>query len=274
MRKLNLVMMVVLTLGVIAGAAYLSMGGPPPDDDEGKRVEYLLRKLGDLDPELRGEAEAAFRAMGAEALPILKEAAGTDDARVARRARKLVGELEPAPFVREASPETKPEAPETPETAAGNVRFVIECPEPEVRTLQEARFYVRLVNEGPVPVFLVKFGADGYNRIGGFEIVDAEEKVAWATCEFPAILHPIVTKPQLLEVSPGATFDLFAGQADGRAGLFAAASPSGKGPYRIRFFYDAGEESGYTKAVKGAAGGSPLPPERLYSNPVVVRVAD
>lgn len=269
MKPLNLVLMVALTAGVIVTAGMLSLGPREDEDPERRRVARLLRKLGDPDLQLRREAEEAFRKMGAGAVPVLREAAVSEDRMLSRRAAVLLRELRPpAPGMADApEPPEKPEAPPA-EAVEAPVRFVLTCPVPEVPDLAEARFYVRLVNEGPSPVILARDARIRYGRFARFEIRRGGRSEL-VSCE-PAP-SPGEEESELIVVPGGATFDLYAGQLDGRTGPGRGMAEPGE--VRVRFVYDASEESAYRAAVEGAPQGVPLPAGRMASNEAVIRIA-
>ena len=121
MRTLNFALMVVLTIGIFVTAGYLALNGTSKSKDSrllADRYARLLRKLGDEDPDLRREAKTQLRGMGAHALPILREAAQSDDSRLAEEATALLDELAPP------------------------VRFTLERPDPQV-----LRFRVQIIND-------------------------------------------------------------------------------------------------------------------------------
>ena len=109
MRRLNLALMVVLTIGIIASAGYLALSGNGENGEDRTLEEQrakLFRKLADEDPDRRREAKNQLRAMGSAAIPILREAARSDDSRLVDQAKALLRELEPSVrFVLEATEE-------------------------------------------------------------------------------------------------------------------------------------------------------------------------
>lgn len=90
MHKLNLVLMVVLAVAVIGGAAYLSTGQESRSGPDTAKIERLIRLLGDPDPDISRDAESDLRSMGPVAHPALRKAAGSSDRRVADRALRLL----------------------------------------------------------------------------------------------------------------------------------------------------------------------------------------
>ncbi len=86
----NLALMVLLAVGVIAGAAYLALGTPSPDP---ARVERMVRDLDDGDPDVRREAEEGIRRAGPAAADALRRAAKSPDAGRAARAATLLREM-------------------------------------------------------------------------------------------------------------------------------------------------------------------------------------
>ena len=240
MRKLNLALMILLTFGVIASAGYLALSGNVKnhegwrlDDQRGK----LFRKLADDDPDRRREAEGQLRSMGPRAVPILREAARSDDPRLADRAAELLREFEPP------------------------VRLVLERPEAGVH-----RFRVRLVNEGREAVLLAR---DPVGRYGRIEAVDGAGRTVPLGLETEAAGSP-EQEADVVSVPAGQTFDLFAGRGDG---TIAPGQPfPGPGAWKVRFIYDASEGSDYRRRIEGSPDGIPLPSEVLVSNDVAVHV--
>ena len=103
MYLLRWVAMTVLSVGIVGGAAVLAIGsGPRAGSPEEEEAKVMVRRLADTDPELREEAEARVRALDRTALPFLRAACGSSDLGLARRARKLLDEIEGnAPLGRE-----------------------------------------------------------------------------------------------------------------------------------------------------------------------------
>jgi hypothetical protein len=104
MPKLNAVLMAMCAVAVIAATAFLTLRPTPAQEIEPAQVQKLLRKLGDADPDVRREGEAAFRSLGTAALAPLRDASQSSDRVLAERASKLLQELQPA------SPVAKPDA--------------------------------------------------------------------------------------------------------------------------------------------------------------------
>jgi hypothetical protein len=236
--KLNAVLMVVLPAALIGALGWLVLREPSPPA-AGPELTRLLRKLADSDPDLRREAEQEFRRLGARGVDALREAAKSADLALAGRAARLVRELE--------APAAPREAPET-----------VEVQETVVFEIQGGglRYYVRLVNRGTQPLVLAREAGKGYTPYARFESVDEKGSAE------PIEMEAAFADAARLVVRPGETFDLFAGQSDGRVGLVRA--PPGKG--KLRFVWDASEGSAYRAAVMTSTEGVPLPPQRLASN--------
>src|SRR5262245_1296363 len=97
MPRLNGILMALLAVAVIGTAVFLSLEkSAPPAGPDPVLVQKLLRKLSDSDPDIRREAEAGYRAMGAKAVAPLAEASQSADPRLARAAAKLLRDVEPA----------------------------------------------------------------------------------------------------------------------------------------------------------------------------------
>lgn len=88
--------MVVCAVAVIAATAFLTLRPTPAQELEPAQVQKMLRKLGDSDPDVRREGEAAFRALGTAAIAPLREASKSSDRVLSERAAKLLQELQPA----------------------------------------------------------------------------------------------------------------------------------------------------------------------------------
>lgn len=272
MYRLNLVLMAVLALAVIGAALFLSLEKAPAAEVDPALVQKLFRKLADPDPDVRREAEAAFRSLGPKAEPSLREASKSSDAVLARRAERLLGELRPQPAVarEEPRPETPPEPPAP--SRAEPLALSLECPEPRLALGGTVHFYVRLKNEGVVPYLVARDRILRYARFARFEATDAAGRTARLRTE-PAPAFEEEAPAEFVLVHPGETLDLYAGQADGRTPLAAASLKPGL--YRIAFVYDATDPSPYREALKAYSGiGAPLPAVRLVSNSLLLSVAE
>lgn len=270
MYKLRVALIVVLSGGVVAGAAALALRRSGDEDPQKGRVEFLVRSLGDPNPDVRRRSEEELRRLGPGALAALREASRSSDPRVAERALKLLREMEAAA-----------ESTSKPETGGPVVRpEVRETPEPRGVTVELAvspdrgrpRFYVRITNRDAAPYLVARDRADGrifYGRYARFELVDAEGRTLVVAAESPG--DPAATKTEFIAVASGETLDLFAGQDDSRTAIGAALAP---GTYRVRFLYDASEGSPYREAVQAADGAAPLPPRTLASAPVRIAVVN
>ncbi len=126
---------------------------------------------------------------------------------------------------------------------------------------------MRLRNDSPRALLLARDRGTRYARFACFEVTDEKGRSFEAAPE-PAL--PATEGTEVVLVRPGETMDLYAGQGDGRAMLAARLEP---GPCQVRFVYNAGADA-YREAVKGRAEGMPLPPARLASNTVILRVAE
>ncbi len=272
MVRLNAVLMIVLALAVVVSATFLALEESASVDRDAARAERLLRKLTDPDPDVRREGEEGLRAMGPRAAAALREAARSGDRALADRAARLLEGSSPAPVPAPPRPESRDPGtaavPPVLEGGEGPFRFLIECPDPALRAGEGILVYVRFRNDGPQPLLLAREGRDRYARFACFEAVDAKGRAFEVPAE-PA--REIREETGVVVVRPGETLDLYAGQGDGRT-LLAAPFP-GAGPFRVRFVYDASGDA-YREAVAGRAEGTPLPFERLASNPLVLRIPE
>ena len=91
MSILRVILMIVLTLGVIAGAGWLAMStGAENDGGEDARIERLIRLLGDSDPDVSRKAGDDLRLLLPASRPALEEASRSKDTLLAMRARALL----------------------------------------------------------------------------------------------------------------------------------------------------------------------------------------
>lgn len=251
MVRLNLVLMVLLSLAVIGAAVALSISSGAPADRR-LALEALVERLAHLDPEVAEEAGLRLKEMGPDALPILEKAASSGQEVVASRARRLLEEWKgPVPSL--------PVAPVLPEPKI--VRFQLEA----AWVGESVRAYVRLVNDSPTPM-----------RIAWDVVRDSEarSRFAWFEIEGPdgrkiRIPAPSAREEAALavhEIATGAAFDLYSATPQGAAlirGIFDRP-----GEFRIRFVYDATMTSEYRKTIPHPL----LPAERITSNEVTVTV--
>lgn len=231
MPKWNAVLMVVLSAAVLGGLGWAVLGKSDPaaarEDDR-----RLLRKLADADPDLRREAAAEFRARGPRGRALLRQAAGSDDRRLAERARELLAELEP------------PLPPPAPPAVEPPILFEVVCSGPAGRATRSGPFMVRAVNKGTVPAVLVQEAA-------AWE-VESDDRT-WR-------LAVAFVEPGPVVVAPGQDVVL-AGAQDPNL-LEMTRRPEIR---RLRFVYDASEGSRYRELVKPSERGVPLPPGRYAS---------
>jgi hypothetical protein len=264
MYKLNLVGMVVLSLGVAGGAAWLALKKSPAPHREQERIDFLVRSLGDRNPDVRRKAEAELRQMGPKAVVALQAAVDSSDKAVADRARKLLDELQPRetpqPVV-DCKVEPKKDEPKIVEKPA-RTGVEIELVQPQAGI---ARFYVRMTNFDAQPYVVARKRVGArftYGRYARFEILDSRGERILDVFE-----DPTPAEIELLAAAPGQTLDLFAGQGDGTAGVLRKLP---KGEYRIRFVYDA--TAGYRQAAHGAKEGASLPSQEFASAFLTLRV--
>lgn len=239
MPKLNAVLMVALSAAVLGGIGWAVLGR---SDGTVAREEdrRLLRKLADGDPDVRREAAAEIRARGPHGRELLREAAASNDALLAGRARELLVQLEPPP----------PPSPATAlEPAASPVEFQVACSGPSDRATRSGPFVVHAANRGTVPVVLV-----GDPDVAAWELEDGERTLR---------LRVAFVQPGPWVVEPGQTL-ILAGAVDPNL-LSLTRRPEIR---RLRFVYDAAEGGRYRELVQPSEVGVPLPPGRYASRPI------
>lgn len=247
----NLVGMVVLSLALVGGMAFLALrsgnghAGHP-------NLDGLIRKLGDTDPDLRRDAERELKELGRKAEPALKEAAKGPDPAVAERARAILGLKHPeAPPVDPGSVAGSAEG----DPVATGVRLTLQIASPPRRSGEPVLYYLRLHNGTKHEVTVARDP-----RFGGFERVDGKGRVApLVVASLPEEAEPV----ELVTVAPGESIDL-----SPQSGLLRI---EGSGTVRVRYVYDASEGSDYREELAaGHRETSALPAERLVSNEVSV----
>jgi hypothetical protein len=268
MYKLNVALMVVLSIAVVATGALLAIERDPAGAPQDAQVKKLIRQLADSDPDVRRDAEAALKRLGPTAVPALKAAAGGQDELLAGRAKQVINQIEGAPVVR------KPDAPQPPsheDIAPPTVEAALSLVADRVASGAPLRFYLRFRNGTPQSVLLARHRVEGivfYGQFAAFEITDADGTVT----TIPVDAFPRDAEPELdvFAVPAGQVADLFAG----RTGQLFASALSKPGVYKVRFVYDATEKSAYRDAIARAhsAEGVPLPPGRVSSNAVALTV--
>lgn len=263
MPKLNAVAMVVLTLGVIAGAGVLVLHKAGPVGPEPVSIQKLLRNLSDRDPDVGREAEAAVRSLGIRAVPPLEEAAKSPDRVLADRARRLLAEMRPAPGPGATTVEAcAPDHGDKMEM----MEFVLESRGGQARAGDLGGLWVQFRNNGPAPVLVAHAPALDHPKMAVFEIEDEKGRTMAVAAD---VLHLKPTDIQeFVPVRPRDTALLFQG---GRRLVEAVSRP---GTYKIRFAYDATEGSDYRKITRASSDGALLPPIRLASNVVTVTVTE
>lgn len=267
MYRVRLIAMVVLSAGVIAGAATLALRSSGKTDPEKERIDFLVRSLGDRNPDVRRKAEAELRQMGPKAAEALRVALQSSDKTIADRARKVLEDIEKkdATAVADAHKEvTKPEEKNPPEPVALQGVSIELIPAPD-----GARFYIRLTNHDSVPYLVAREKVQGrwcYGRYARFEITDSQGRARVLSAESHEAA--VAGEPEVVVVLPGDSLDLFAGQDDGMTQIPEKLAP---GTYSVRFVYDA-SAAAYRHGIRNAAGASPLPPQALASAAVELKV--
>src|SRR5262245_28366827 len=93
MYKLRLILMIVFSLGLVTGAAVLALAGSNRARED-QEARSALRQLADSDPDVRNDAVQKLMKLGKLALPALRDACSSEDGQLARRARRLLDEME------------------------------------------------------------------------------------------------------------------------------------------------------------------------------------
>ena len=92
MNIIRVILMVLLTLGVIAGTGWLAMmSGGPDHDPETAKIDRLIRLLGDTDPDVARDAGKELELLRPASEPALEEAVRSKDEVLAKRAIKILG---------------------------------------------------------------------------------------------------------------------------------------------------------------------------------------
>ena len=257
MPKLNLIGMIVLSLSVFAGAAVMAIRTSPAKVNA-PRVDRLIRRLADKDPDLRREAEQELKDLGRKAEPALKEAARGSDPVIAERARTLLG--------MKGTEAPKSETISVPPPAPTGIRLSLQIASSSRRLAEPVQYYLRLHNDTTRAIALARHLRDGrpvYAGFGAFERIDAEGRVV--VLDEPADESDAVPSLEIVIVRPGESLDLAPG-----SGLLRLETP---GAFRVRFVYDATEGSEYRERLAtDHHAGSVLPAERIESNEVAVTI--
>jgi hypothetical protein len=255
MPKLNLIGMIVLSLSVFAGAAVMALKSSPARVDA-PRVDRLIRRLADTDPDLRREAERELKDLGRKAEPALKEAARGTDLAIAERARAILGMKGP-----EAPASETISAP-----APTGIRLSLQITSASRRLVEPLQYYLRLHNGTTRAIALARRLRDGrpeYAGFGAFERIDSEGRVV--VLDESDDEGESAPSLEIVIVQPGDSLDLAPG-----SGLLRLEAP---GTFRVRFAYDATEGSEYRESLAtGHHTGTALPAERFESNEVTVTI--
>lgn len=237
MPKVNAVLMVLLSAGVLGGMGWWVLGQKDDGAAERARTAKILRKLADPDPDLRREAEAEIKSMGPRGKELLQATVKTNDVRLAERAAAILKDLEPA----------------APAPATIDLKHFVWCVD---------RFAVEFRNDTgePLLVALEKQGEEP--RFGWFEVEDASGKLT--KVGVPSYAPPVVDGPaHVVALPPGARQVLYNGFEG--VGALLTTLPH---PCKVRFVYDASTGSPYRDVVKVSVQGVPLRPAKHVS-PVV-----
>ena len=90
MNIFRVILMVLLTLGVIAGTGWLAMSGGPEQDPETAKIDRLIRLLGDADVDLSRKAGDDLRLLLPASRPAVEKAARSEDRVLAMRAADIL----------------------------------------------------------------------------------------------------------------------------------------------------------------------------------------
>ena len=261
-------LMSVLSVAVVAIGALLALDhGPSPDRRE-MRLLQLVRLLGDSDPDVRRDAEAAIKRAGPDALPALKQAAESTDAVLAARAKQVLLQIEGAPVVhREAEVSPVEPAPPAP------IEISLQLLQSRLTAGEPPRLYLRLHNATPLQVLIARHRLgpiELYGAFASFEITGADG----IPISVPADVAPDGTDPEfeVVGVESNQLIDLIRRPMEVNRPLLGRLGMAGT--YRVRFVYDAGERSAYRDAIvrSHSTAGVPLPAGRIVSNTVTIVV--
>jgi len=262
--------MVVASVAVVGGAGVLALSGSNRARED-QEARQLLRRLADSDPEVRTDAGQGLKKLGPYALPALREACGAADVALARRARRLLDEMEGRVAVK-AEPAPAP-APVVVEPARPPVEITLSIPRSQVRSGEPIRFYVRLRNNTEQPLLVARHKLrilPLYRDFAQFEIgVEGGEAFTADTELWPRIAPDGGPTLDIAAVPAGATVDLYEGESEIPTPLHTRLMRPGR--YELRFVYDA--SGPYTEAIaKATTFGAAMPSGRIASNAVVVTV--
>jgi len=276
MVRVNLVLMMALSLAVVGAAVVLAIGGgDSAAKPAGDGREALLQRLGGRDPDLASEAEREIRAMEEEGIALLRRAAVSEDEALAARAVKLLRRLESMGEGKNPSPSPSAGGPLASERRA-EVAIYLQASTGHVLSGESPRFFVHASNGGSVGVGLALERRDGfsrYSRFAWFEIVAPDG----TTVRFPAEpwgerMEEAGWRVSWKRLSPGEWVGLYE-DGDGTALARPLEEP---GLYRIRYVYDARTESAYRRAfgvLHPWVGSAAVPAGLLCSNEVTLTVA-
>ncbi|MBI4565632.1 MAG: hypothetical protein HY716_13135 [Planctomycetes bacterium] len=271
MPKLNLALMVVLSLGVAGGAAVLALTQKNADPDEYK-IKSLIRLLGDHDPDIQRDAERELRALGPKAAPALQAAAAGTDRLLAERARDLLAHAQaptPSPEPSAATETTSASPAEAPEE---DLELALQAPRYHLKAGEPLAYTVRLRNGADRPYLMARDVVEGsalYGAYAYFEIVDEEGRVSQIPLDSVESLEVGRWVEDVISIEAGEEVDLFAGEIQ----FLRSPQLDRPGAYQLRFVYEAGEA--YRKALgKARAEGVALAVDRLVSNTVTVLVEE
>src|SRR5262245_55597268 len=139
MPKLNVVLMIALSLAVSAGAALLALNGKGPDVQQ-DRLTILLRRLGDPDSDVRRDAEKELVAMGPGARGALQGAVKGEDLVLAQRAQQLLDRMTPASAAVATKGSEKQGAPDEP--VSGPLELSLQVSKTALAKGEPLHFYV------------------------------------------------------------------------------------------------------------------------------------
>jgi hypothetical protein len=254
MPKLNAVLMVVLAVAVLLGTGLFVLRAPATDEGASVRVEKLLRKLADSDSDARREGEDGLRKLGPAALARLQEVSTSGDLVLARRAAKLLQELQP--------PASKmPGPPVQPESLLGSLQpheasfEILYAGAPE-KAQRAGVYLVRLANSGKTPVLVALPPEKSSWRAAWFEIEDDQGR--WARVDAEPILTPD-PRGSIVVVGAGKSGPLL------YSGWKSLQETLSKPDIRsVRFVYDASDPC-YRTIAAMFGGGALLAPVRMVS---------
>ncbi len=273
MERIRLVLMIALSVGLVGGAAVLAVGSAPAQTRAEVEVRDLLRGLSDSDLDVRRESENKLRALDQKALPAIREACGSNDLDLARRARRLLDEMEGRTAVKREEPRAEAQPMDPVEAPRPPVEITLEVPRTSVQSGDAIRFYVRLRNNTAQALLVARHKMRFmplYREFAKLEVLPVGgESFTIDTELWPRMGDDGAPQLDIIAVPAQSTIDLYAGVTEIASALHTRLMRTGA--YQVRFVYDA--TGPYVEALnRQHAPGLALPMERIASNVVTINV--